>query len=160
MKTSYASLNSRLFMVLYDIITDLEFTPRIQIDVNAGNNRRPLIAPDRYANDGVLTLDIGPNQIENWYIEHAEGVMTFSATFGGTDAAVIIPVEYIIAIYARENPKLGNLLDRNLTFFTTETIHTDVESTDDFRLTRVVPHSRPIPDNVSTFKKPHLTIVK
>jgi len=157
----YANLNAYLFMALYDMIVDLEHTPQILINIIDQSDKRPLLVPEEYAEAGILKLNIGTNQVEEFHVDYSEGIIFFNDTFAGEPQSLTIPVEYIIAVCAKENMKIGNMLANDLIFFNDEGMHVNIESTEELSLTRVVKSKEEISHNVVLpFKKPKLTIVK
>lgn len=85
-----------LIRALYEWCTDNGFTPFIAVLVNE-NVRVPM----EFVKDGEIVLNISFDatsalQLGNEYIE-------FKGRFGGVARDIIIPVDRVLAIYAREN---------------------------------------------------------
>jgi stringent starvation protein B len=85
-----------LLRALHDWCTDNGFTPYIAVVVGAG-----VQVPMKYVNNNEIVLNIGFEattglQLGNEYIE-------FKARFGGVANDIKVPVDHVVAIYAREN---------------------------------------------------------
>jgi stringent starvation protein B len=91
--------SSRPYLVraLYEWITDNGLTPYILVDVAAEG----LHAPLEYADGGKLVLNIAPRAVRDLKVDN--DAITFSARFGGHARDVYVPVQAVLAIYAREN---------------------------------------------------------
>lgn len=85
-----------LIRALHEWCTDNGFTPYIAVFV--GPHVR---VPMEYVKNGEIVLNIGFEattalELGNEYIE-------FKARFGGSSREIVVPVDHVIAIYAREN---------------------------------------------------------
>lgn len=85
-----------LIRALYEWCTDNGFTPYLAVHVD-----RSVQVPREYVKDGEIVLNISFDatsalQLGNDYIE-------FKARFGGQPREIMVPVNRVIAIYAREN---------------------------------------------------------
>lgn len=85
-----------LIRALHDWCTDNGFTPYIAVFVDAS-----VKVPMEYVKNNEIVLNVGFEattgmKLGNEYIE-------FKARFGGTSRDIIVPVDHVIAIYAREN---------------------------------------------------------
>lgn len=85
-----------LIRALHDWCTDNGFTPYIAVYVDAG-----VQVPKVYVKDNEIVLNVGFEathgmKLGNEYIE-------FKARFGGSSHDIMVPVDHVIAIYAREN---------------------------------------------------------
>jgi stringent starvation protein B len=91
--------SSRPYLVraLYEWITDNGLTPYILVDVA----KEGLQAPLEYADGGKLVLNIAPRAVRDLNV--GNDAITFSARFGGVARDVHVPVQAVLAIYAREN---------------------------------------------------------
>ena len=81
---------------LYEWCTDNGFTPFIAVLVDA-----TVRVPNEYVKDGEIVLNISFDatsslQLGNDYIE-------FKGRFGGVARDILVPVDRVLAIYAREN---------------------------------------------------------
>lgn len=88
-----------LIRAIYDWILDNNQTPYLLVKADAPD----LIAPQQYAQNGKLILNISQNAIQA--LNLGNEVIEFSARFSGVAMAVHIPVEAVMAVYARENGK-------------------------------------------------------
>ncbi|MET0350336.1 MAG: ClpXP protease specificity-enhancing factor [Rhizobacter sp.] len=94
--TSGTSTRPYLIRALHDWCTDNGFTPYIAVFVDAS-----VKVPMEYVKNNEIVLNVGFEattgmKLGNEYIE-------FKARFGGTSRDIIVPVDHVIAIYAREN---------------------------------------------------------
>lgn len=85
-----------LIRALYEWCTDNGFTPYIAVQVDD-----TVQVPREYVKDGEIVLNISFDatsslKLGNVFIE-------FSARFAGTAREIMVPVDRVIAIYAREN---------------------------------------------------------
>ncbi|MEO6624145.1 MAG: ClpXP protease specificity-enhancing factor [Burkholderiaceae bacterium] len=93
---SSTSTRPYLIRALYEWCTDNGLTPYIAVQVNDS-----VQVPREYVKDGEIVLNIsfdatGALKLGNEFIE-------FNARFAGTAREIMVPVERVIAIYAREN---------------------------------------------------------
>jgi stringent starvation protein B len=85
-----------LIRALHDWCTDNGFTPYIAVFVDAS-----VQVPMEYVKNNEIVLNVGFEattalKLGNEWIE-------FKARFGGTSRDIAVPVDHVIAIYAREN---------------------------------------------------------
>jgi stringent starvation protein B len=85
-----------LLRALHDWCTDNGFTPYIAVHVDAS-----VQVPQEYVKDHEIVLNIGFEatsglKLGNEFIE-------FKARFGGVAREIVVPVDHVVAIYAREN---------------------------------------------------------
>jgi stringent starvation protein B len=85
-----------LIRALYEWCTDNGFTPYIAVAVN-----KQVQVPREYVKDGEIVLNISFDattalKLGNEFIE-------FKARFAGTAREIMVPVNQVMAIYAREN---------------------------------------------------------
>jgi stringent starvation protein B len=80
---------------LYEWIVDSGYTPYLTVRVN-----RLTRVPQAYIKDGMIVLNVAPGAVRNFHMDNEW--VTFSARFGGMSHSIEIPVENVIAIYARE----------------------------------------------------------
>jgi stringent starvation protein B len=91
-----SSTRPYLIRALHDWCTDNGFTPYIAVYVD-----RSVQVPMEYVKNNEIVLNVGFEatsglKLGNDYIE-------FKARFGGTAREIIVPVDHVVAIYAREN---------------------------------------------------------
>jgi stringent starvation protein B len=85
-----------LIRALYEWCTDNGFTPFIAVLVDES-----VRVPNEYVRDGEIVLNISFDatsalKLGNDYIE-------FKGRFGGVARDILVPVDHVLAIYAREN---------------------------------------------------------
>jgi stringent starvation protein B len=85
-----------LIRALHDWCTDNGFTPYLAVYVSAG-----VQVPMEYVKNNEIVLNVGFEatsglQLGNEFIE-------FKARFGGFSREILVPVDHVVAIYAREN---------------------------------------------------------
>jgi stringent starvation protein B len=85
-----------LIRALHDWCTDNGFTPYIAVFVSAG-----VQVPMEYVKNNEIVLNVGFEatsglSLGNEFIE-------FKARFGGVSREIVVPMDHVVAIYAREN---------------------------------------------------------
>ena len=85
-----------LLRALHDWCTDNGFTPYIAVHVDDG-----VKVPMEYVKNKEIVLNIGFEatsalKLGNEFVE-------FKARFGGVSREIVVPVDHVVAIYAREN---------------------------------------------------------
>jgi len=85
-----------LVRALHDWCTDNGFTPYLAVYVSAG-----VQVPMEYVKNNEIVLNVGFEatsglKLGNEFIE-------FKARFGGVSREIVVPVDHVVAIYAREN---------------------------------------------------------
>ncbi|MCK0714606.1 ClpXP protease specificity-enhancing factor [Chromohalobacter sarecensis] len=92
-------LSSRPYLAraLYEWLLDNEHTPYIVVDAE----REGVNVPRQSVQNGQIVLNIAPSAVRDLYIENA--AVTFGARFSGQPMQVIVPMDALIALYAREN---------------------------------------------------------
>jgi stringent starvation protein B len=90
---------SRPYLVraIHEWILDNELTPHLLVDIEGKGVR----VPAQQGQNGKIVLNISPAAVEGLVI--GNGAISFRARFGGIATDVYVPVESILAIYAREN---------------------------------------------------------
>ena len=91
-----SSTRPYLLRALHDWCTDNGFTPYIAVFVDAS-----VQVPTEYVKNNEIVLNVGFEattslQLGNEFIE-------FKARFGGVSREIRVPVDHVVAIYAREN---------------------------------------------------------
>lgn len=94
--SSGTSTRPYLIRALHDWCTDNGFTPYIAVFVDAA-----VQVPVEYVKNSEIVLNVGFEatsalKLGNDFIE-------FKARFGGVSREIVVPVDHVIAIYAREN---------------------------------------------------------
>ena len=85
-----------LLRAWHEWCTDNGFTPYAVVRVNAASR-----VPREYVNNGEIVLNISYDATHALHIDNE--YLQFKARFGGRAQDVVVPVERIVAIYAREN---------------------------------------------------------
>jgi stringent starvation protein B len=85
-----------LIRALHDWCTDNGFTPYVAVFVDAG-----VQVPMEYVKNNEIVLNVGFEatsglKLGNEFIE-------FKARFGGVARDIVVPIDHVVAIYAREN---------------------------------------------------------
>jgi stringent starvation protein B len=102
---SMTSSRPYIFRAIHEWITDNGLTPYIL--VNAGYPGASV--PDQHVENGKIILNISPRAVSHWQLDN--DWISFSARFGGRSREISIPVQAVLAIYARENGK-GMVFER------------------------------------------------
>lgn len=95
-----------ILRALHQWIVDNECTPHILVDVNYPQVK----VPPGYAADGQIVLNTAPAAVR--YLEIDNQAVSFEALFSGAPFSLYVPIEAILAIYARENGQ-GMFFDAN-----------------------------------------------
>ena len=85
-----------LLRAIYEWCVDQGFTPHLQVIVD-GRTRVPM----QYVKDGQIVLNVGPTATQN--VQMGNEDITFQARFNGAVFSILVPVDRVAAIYAREN---------------------------------------------------------
>ncbi|UYG08866.1 ClpXP protease specificity-enhancing factor [Halomonas sp. M4R1S46] len=82
---------------LYQWLLDNELTPYIVVDAE----QEGVEVPRQFVQNGQIVLNLGVTAVRDLSLEN--DAIVFSARFGGQPMQVMVPMEALIAIYAREN---------------------------------------------------------
>ncbi len=93
---SSSSTRPYLIRALYEWCTDNGLTPYVAVQVDDG-----VQVPREYVKDGEIVLNISFDATSA--LELGNEFIAFSARFAGKAREIMIPVDRVIAIYAREN---------------------------------------------------------
>jgi len=85
-----------LLRALYEWIADNDMTPHILVDAGVLGVR----VPRHVIADGRVVLNIAERAVARLQMDNER--ITFSARFGGAGHQVIVPIDAVLAIYARE----------------------------------------------------------
>jgi stringent starvation protein B len=85
-----------LIRALYEWCTDNGFTPYVAVQVDD-----TVQVPREYVKDGEIVLNISFDATSS--LKLGNDFIEFSARFAGTAREIMVPVDRVIAIYAREN---------------------------------------------------------
>jgi stringent starvation protein B len=80
---------------LYEWCVDNGYTPHVSVKVD-GTCKVPIA----YVKDGQIVLNIGPSAVRGLLMDNEW--LSFSARFGGVAQEISVPVQNVLAIYARE----------------------------------------------------------
>jgi len=91
-----ASTRPYLIRALHDWCTDNGFTPYIAVFVDAH-----VQVPSEYVKNNEIVLNIGFEATSA--LKLGNETIEFKARFGGSSREIVVPIDHVIAIYAREN---------------------------------------------------------
>ena len=129
-----------LLRAFYDWIVDNNCTPYLVVDATVQGVKVPM----QFVQNGQIVLNTAPTAVGN--LQLGNGAVTFSARFGGQPFALYIPLNAVLAIYARENGA--------------GTVFTLEEDEDDADLVDMLPDDDPEPEPPKPKKVSHLKVVK
>ncbi|SFX02763.1 ClpXP protease specificity-enhancing factor [Marinospirillum alkaliphilum] len=92
-----ASSRPYLLRALYEWLLDNQLTPYVIVAADMDG----VVVPRAHVQDGQLVLNISPDATRDLLID--DQALAFSARFGGVPMQLYIPVDAVLAIYAREN---------------------------------------------------------
>jgi stringent starvation protein B len=88
-----------LLRALYEWILDNGMTPHLLVDTTVQGT----VVPQNYIENNRIILNLGPDAVRE--IVLGNDLITFSARFGEKSCHLTVPVNSVIAIYAKENGK-------------------------------------------------------
>ena len=94
--TSGTPTRPYLIRALHDWCTDNGFTPYVAVFVDAG-----VQVPMEYVKNNEIVLNVGFEATSA--LKLGNETIEFKARFGGSSREIVVPVDHVIAIYAREN---------------------------------------------------------
>jgi stringent starvation protein B len=97
MTMSMTTSRPYLVRAIHEWILDNELTPHLLVDIEGEGVK----IPAQQGQNGKIVLNISPSAVEG--LSLGNGAISFRARFGGIATDVYVPVESILAIYAREN---------------------------------------------------------
>ena len=86
-----------LIRAMYQWIVDNGLTPHLLVDASSDT----VAVPRQYMEDGKIVLNIGPMAVEALTLGNED--ISFNARFNGEPMSVRVPIQYVLAIYTREN---------------------------------------------------------
>ena len=91
--------SSRPYLVraMYQWIVDNGTTPHLLVDADNESSQ----VPTDHIQDGKIVLNIAPMAISGLTL--GDDAISFSARFSGKSQTISVPIEAVLAIYAREN---------------------------------------------------------
>ena len=97
-----------LLRAMYEWIVDNGMTPYILVDTR--NDQ--VIIPRQFEEDGKIVLNLGPTAVQS--LDLGIEAVSFDARFEGSSMDVMVPIEFILAIYTRENGQGMMFADEDL----------------------------------------------
>ncbi len=94
--TAGSSTRPYLIRALHDWCTDNGFTPYIAVFVDA-----QVQVPAEYVKNNEIVLNVGFEATSA--LKLGNEAIEFKARFGGSSRDIMVPIDHVIAIYAREN---------------------------------------------------------
>src|SRR5438309_11064101 len=96
--TSNTGTSTRPYLIraLHDWCTDNGFTPYVAVFVDAS-----VQVPTEYVKNNEIVLNIGFEATTA--LKLGNETIEFKARFGGTSRDIVVPVDHVIGIYARQN---------------------------------------------------------
>ena len=94
--TSGTSTRPYLIRALHDWCTDNGFTPYLAVFVDAH-----VQVPMEYVKDNEIVLNVGFEATSA--LKLGNEAIEFKARFGGSSREIMVPIDHVTAIYAREN---------------------------------------------------------
>ncbi len=91
-----SSTRPYLIRALHDWCTDNGFTPYVAVFVDAS-----VQVPQEYVKNNEIVLNVGFEATSG--LKLGNDFIEFKARFGGSAREIVVPVDHVIAIYAREN---------------------------------------------------------
>ncbi len=85
-----------LIRALHAWCCDNGFTPHLAVQVDEG-----VRVPMEFVRDGQIVLNIGLEATQGLSLDNE--YISFKARFGGSPREILVPVDRVLAIYAREN---------------------------------------------------------
>lgn len=94
--TAGTSTRPYLIRALHDWCTDNGFTPYIAVFVD-----EQVRVPKEYVKNNEIVLNVGFEATSA--LKLGNELIEFKARFGGTSREIAVPIDHVVAIYAREN---------------------------------------------------------
>jgi stringent starvation protein B len=91
-----SSTRPYLIRALHDWCTDNGFTPYIAVYVDA-----KVQVPQEYVKNNEIVLNVGFEATSGLKLGNEQ--IEFKARFGGSAREIVVPIDHVVAIYAREN---------------------------------------------------------
>ena len=85
-----------LLRAMYEWCVDQGFTPYLTVQVDQHTR-----VPSAYVREGQIVLNVGPEATHQFMIDNKQ--VSFQARFNGVVHQIVMPVDNVMAIYAREN---------------------------------------------------------
>lgn len=153
---SSVSTKPYLIRAIYEWCVDQGLTPYVAAVVD-GTTR----VPPGAARDGQIVLNVSPDATNQ--LDMSNDLITFQARFGGVAQSISIPVDNVVAVYARENGH-GMAFEIESVEATTasqgDTIEESEASNADAPASTDSPDTPPKPDKPSGGGRSHLKVIK
>jgi len=93
-----SDLSTRPYLIraIYEWCVDSGLTPYLAVRVDAQT-----VVPPAHVKDGQIVLNISSGAVRN--LEMGNEMITCAGRFGGTSFDLLVPVESVIGIFAKEN---------------------------------------------------------
>ena len=91
-----SSTRPYLIRALHDWCTDNGFTPYVAVYVDAS-----VQVPQEYVKNNEIVLNVGFEATSGLKLGNEQ--IEFKARFGGSAREIVVPIDHVVAIYAREN---------------------------------------------------------
>ena len=92
-----SSTKPYLLRAIFEWANDNNFTPQVLVNANVSG----VEVPQDHVIDGQIVLNIGLSAIKLHVMDN--DCLNFSARFSGIEQDILLPMESILAIFAREN---------------------------------------------------------
>lgn len=150
-----SSTRPYLIRALYEWCTDNGLTPFIAVLVD-----ETVRVPNEYVKDGEIVLNISFDATSS--LTMGNEFIEFKGRFGGVARDIFVPVDRVVAIYARENGQgmAFPMLARSTAPADALAVPTETKSTVLTRVTRAPADEGPEPRRPSGGGKPSLTRIK
>ena len=86
-----------LIRAIRDWAMDNGLTPQLLVDAGVDG----IVIPEDHIRDGKIVLNVHSQAVKA--LELGNEFITFSARFGGTSHAIKLPIQSVLAVFAREN---------------------------------------------------------
>ncbi len=86
-----------LLRAIFEWAEDNGFTPQVLVNADVAG----VDVPEAHVVDGQIVLNIGSNAVQLHVMDNE--CLSFSARFSGVEQDIFLPIESILAIFAREN---------------------------------------------------------
>ena len=107
-----------LIRAIRDWAMDNRLTPQLLVDAGVDG----IVIPGSHVRDGKIVLNVHTQAVKG--LELGNEFITFSARFGGNSHAINLPIQSVLAVFAREN-------GQGIFFQEEETQHQMEQSADD-----------------------------
>lgn len=97
MSVKMTSNQPYLVRAIYDWICDNGLTVHLLVNTNHAGVEVPI----EFAEDGQIVLNITPSAVQNFHMDLSW--ISFSARFRGISREVLVPIDAVMAIFAKEN---------------------------------------------------------